>query len=118
MEVGDILSYCKTGQSFASSAICAVSRNGAYNLDPVRLGEMKNRATANAIDGDAINKVGVPKFLPCTDVPREEAKIMGSNCWEAKPANLGANIDELAHWKKCYGDLWQLKIAFEKKNYR
>lgn len=118
MEVGDILSDCKTGQSLASSAICAVSRNCADNLDPVSLGEMKNRSTANAIDGDSINKISVPEFLPCTDVPREEAKIIGSDCWEAKPANLGANIDELAHWKKCYRDLWQLKIAFEKKNHR
>ena len=32
--------------------------------------------------------------------------------------DLGANVDERAHWKKCYGALWELKVAFERKNYR
>jgi hypothetical protein len=29
-----------------------------------------------------------------------------------------ADAEGFAHWQECYGDLWQLKVAFEKKHNR
>jgi hypothetical protein len=50
--------------------------------------------------------------------PEKKAEVVRSDRREPKPANFCTDIDEVAHWKKCYGALWELKIAFEKKNYR
>ena len=48
----------------------------------------------------------------------EEAQRIGFNSGKAKPPNFNTDAERLAHWEKCYGDLWKLQIAFAEKNYR
>ena len=118
VEVRNVLSDGKTGQGFASSAVSAICGDGANDLNAVSAVEVQNRSTTDAIDSDTINKVGVSELLTGTDVARKEAKVVRSDGRETKPADLSADVNERAHWEKCYGALWKLKIDFEKKNYR
>ncbi len=118
MKMRNVLGDSQTGQYFTSSSISAVGGDGANDLDTVRFGEMEHRATADAVDSDAINEVCIPILLAGADISGEEAEVMRSDRREAKPANFRANVDERAHWKKCYGALWDLKLSFEKQNYR
>ena len=109
--MGNVLSDRKTWKGFAVLAI------GSDNADDVRRincsVEIENWAAADAGDGDAVNQI--TSGLSSADDSSEEAQRIAG---EAKPADLGTNVDERSHWKKCYGALWELKIAFEKKNYR
>ena len=118
MEVRHVLGDSEAGQYFACSSVCAVGRDGSDDLNSFRSGEMEHRAATHAIDSNSVDEVSVPVLLTGADIPGEEAEVVGSDGGEPKPANLGPDVDAAAHWKKCYGALWDLKIAFEKQNYR
>lgn len=118
MKMGNVLSDGEARQRFASSTVCAVGGNDADNLDSIGFREVQNGSSTNAIDGNPIDEVGVSKLLSGTDIPREKTECGRGNGRESEPTNLSSNIDELAHWKKCYGSLWKLKFLFEEKNYR
>jgi len=116
MKMRHILRDSETWQSLSSGAICAVGRDGADNLDALCPSEVDNRAATYPVDRHSINEVSVSELLPCANISREEAQVIGCDSRESKPPDFGANFDELSHWRKCYRDLWKLKIAFEKKN--
>ncbi len=118
MEMGNVLRDGKAGQCLTSSSVCTVCRNGADDLNSFCPGEMKDGATTNAVDCNAVNEVSIPVFLAGADIAGEETEVVRGDGGEPKPSNLGADVDGAAHWKKCYGALWDLKIAFEKQNYR
>lgn len=118
MKMRNILSYSEAGQHLTSCPISTVSGDGTNDLHPLRSSEMEHRATTDAVDSNAIDKVCVSELLTGADVAGEETEVMRSDGREPEPSDLGANVDERAHWKKCYGALWELKVAFERKNYR
>lgn len=115
MKMGNILSDSQSGQYFTGCAIGTISGNCSDDLNPVCFSEKQNGATAHPVDCNTINEVSVSPFLMGADVAREETEGLRGNGREAKPANFSANVDELAHWEKCYRQLWKLKISFEKK---
>ena len=79
---------------------------------------MENRPSTDSVDDNAVDEVGAPGVLPCANVAGKEAESVGSKSGKAKPSNLSAYVDELALWRECYGDLWKLKLAFEKEHGR
>lgn len=118
MKVRNVLSNSQAWQDFTCGAIGTIGRYSANNLYAVCPVQVQNGAAADAIDSDTINEISISEFLAGTDIPRKEAKIMRGNRGETKPAHFRADVYERAHWKKCYGAFWKLKIDFEEKNYR
>lgn len=118
MEMRNVLGDSEAGQHFASGSIGAVSGNGSDDLHAFGSGEMEHRTTADAVDSNAINEVSVPVLLAGADISGEETEVVRGDRGEPKPSDLRADVDDAAHWKKCYGALWDLKVAFEKQNYR
>jgi hypothetical protein len=79
---------------------------------------MKNRTTANAINGDSVNEVRLSASLPGTYGSRKETESVLLNAGVPEPTNVGANAAGLGQWQKSYGDFWELKIAFDKEHDR
>ena len=118
MEMRNILGDSQAGQSLAGGPVGGVGADNANNLNSLCASEVQNRAAANPVNCNPVNQVSISKILPSTDVAGKETEIVRSNGGETEPADLRANIDALAHWEQCYGDLMKLKISFEEKNYR
>ena len=76
---------------------------------------MKNRATANAINGDSVNQVRLTGRLPSTYSASKETKGVGLYGGVSEPSNIGPNVAGLVDWQQSYGTLWELKLSFEKK---
>ncbi len=79
---------------------------------------MNNGATTDAIDCDSIDEISLSGRQGGAYAAREKAQRGLLYGRIAKPANVVADAEGLAHWQKCYRDLWQLKVAFEKKHNR
>ena len=79
---------------------------------------MKNRPTAHAVDRDTVNQVGFSGFLPRTYGTGEKTERVGFNDGVAEPSDVNANSARRVHWHECYGELWKLKVAFEKEHNR
>ena len=79
---------------------------------------MKDRTAANAMDSNAVDQVGFFGRLPGAHGAREEAQRGRLYGGVSQPANVAADTARLVHWQKCYGALWQLKLAFEKQHNR
>lgn len=116
--MGNILSDSKTRKYFSCCPVCAICANRSDDLDAISSSKVQNRAATDTVDRHSVYEVSVSVLLPCADITGEETESMWSEGREPKPTDLGTNVDEAAHWKKCYGALWELKIAFEEKNYR
>ena len=61
----------------------------------------------------AINQIGLSSANFGTNCARKEALGIGLHIRESQPTNIDSDSG-LIHWRECYGDLWKLKIAFEK----
>ena len=79
---------------------------------------MKDRATTNTVNGNAVDEIGFSNCLPSTHSAVEKTKSIGFDSREAEPSNIDTNIAGLIHWQQCYGDLWKIKISFDKKHNR
>lgn len=79
---------------------------------------MKNRTPADAINGDPVNQVGFRGGWSRADSSRKETEGFGGYRRESKPAHIDANVAGALQWHERYGDLWKLKIAFEKQHNR
>ena len=79
---------------------------------------MKDRAAADAINSYSVDKVRFGDHLMGTNRTSKETEGVWLNGWEAEPSNIGADSARLVHWRECYGDLWKLKVAFEKQHNR
>jgi hypothetical protein len=78
----------------------------------------EDRPTTNPVDGNSVDKIGVPELLPSTDITGKKAQGVLLNVGETQPTHFDPYAEGRAHWEKCYGDLWKIKIAFEEKNNR
>src|SRR3990172_2913731 len=107
MKMRDILGNQKARKGFTSSTVGAILRNASNNLYAFCLGQMKNRSTADTVDGNTVNEVGLSKVLSGANDTGEEAQRIGFNSGKAKPPNFNTDAERLAHWEKCYGDLWK-----------
>lgn len=79
---------------------------------------MKNRTSADTVDCNAVNQVGVSPTLSRTYRPREEAQRGGLDSRVSEPTDINSNPAGLLLWKESYGGLWKLKMALEKQNNR
>lgn len=77
---------------------------------------MKNWSTANAVYGNPINKVGLGNLVVGAHRSREETESVHLNIWKTQPPDVRADGAGLLNWREIYGDLWKLKIAFEKQH--
>lgn len=118
MEMRNVLGNSQPRQGIAYNTVGVVSRNDTKDVHVSTGYHMEHRSATNAVDSDAVNEIGAAKLLPRTDISREEAESIGGNSRKTKPSDLRADIDELALWHECYGDLWNLKLAFEKQHRR
>ena len=46
----------------------------------------------------------------------EETQLLGINLGVSEPSSFGTDSAAVIRWKKCYGDLWKIKIAFDKEH--
>ncbi len=79
---------------------------------------MKHRAAANTVNSDTIDQVRFAVLLPRADRPSEETESVGLYTGEPQPSDVNSNAAGLVQWHQCYGDLWKLKIAFDKEHNR
>lgn len=79
---------------------------------------MKNRASTNAVDGHSVDQVRLMARRSGAHRSGEETEGMGLDRGIAEPSNLVPGVAGLVQWEHCYGDLWKLKVAFDKKHYR
>lgn len=79
---------------------------------------MKDGTTTNPIDRDPIDQISLSGLQVSAYGSREEAHGKGLYRGIPEPSNILSDVQGLAHWKECYRDLWQLKIAFEEKHNR
>jgi len=116
MEMGDILSNQKTGESFTSGTIGMVGRDDTDNLNALGFVFIEDGTTTDTVDRNTVNKISVSEFLPCADIAGEKTQSICLDIRKAEPSNFDPYSEGRAHWKECYGDLWKIKVAFEKKN--
>ena len=83
----------------------------------LELGHLVGRADAMSAR-HPVNEICLTELLSSTDAAGEKAQSELLNAGIAKPADLDPDAQRRAHWEKCYGELWQLKIAFEKEHNR
>jgi len=79
---------------------------------------MKDRTSADSINGNAINQVGMTPFLSGTDSSRKETLSPRSNSRESKPSNLGSDREQGTVWEQWYDFLWKIKMANGHQNNR
>jgi hypothetical protein len=79
---------------------------------------MKDRPAANTVDGNAVDQVRLPGGLSRTHGSSEKTEGAGLYGGIAKPPNVDADPTGHIHWQKCYRDLWELKVSFEKQHNR
>lgn len=77
---------------------------------------MKDRAPANAVDGDAVDEVRLSGRLPGAYGAGEEAQAIRLNSRITKPSDVDSNVAARVRWQESYGALWKLKVAFDKKH--
>ena len=92
MEMGNVLSDREAGQAFASSSASAIGGNRTDNLYAIGCSGEENWTTANPIDGDSVDKVGITVFLPRTDVPRKERQSVLRNSRVSEPSDLNTHV--------------------------
>lgn len=79
---------------------------------------MKDRAPADAVNGNAVDEVRLSGLLPGAHSARKEAQHVGLYDRVTEPADIDADTARLLHWHKCYRELWELKAAFNKQHNR
>jgi hypothetical protein len=85
------------------------------DLNVIEIGTMKNRAATYPINCDAIDKVRLPIALRGAYRASEKTQRILLDSGVSQPADVKPDTARLIHWQQCYGDLWKLKLAFEKK---
>ena len=79
---------------------------------------MKNWPAANTIDRNSVDEIRPTRDGSGAHGAREKAQQFLRQSGVAKPSNVGSDTAGLVQWQKRYGELWKLKIAFEKKHNR
>lgn len=79
---------------------------------------MKNWPAADAIDGNSVDQVPLSGLLTGAESSSEEAERIRLYVRKSQPANVDADAVGLVRWRQAYGDLWKLKVAFEKEHDR
>ena len=79
---------------------------------------MKDWPAADAIDGNAVDEVRLSGLLTGAKSTSEEAERIRLYVRKSQPSDVDADAIGLARWHESYGDLWKLKIAFEKEHDR
>ena len=118
VKMRDICSDSQSREIFTSCSVTDISRNRSDYLDSVSVGQMKDRTSADSINGNAINQVGMTPFLSGTDSSRKETLSPRSNSRESKPSNLGSDREQGTVWEQWYDFLWKIKMANGHQNNR
>ena len=90
MEMRDVLSIKKSGETVPSSPVSPITRHRPDNLDSVSVRNVENRASTNSVNSHTINEVIISSSG--TNTPSKEAEGVGFNSGESKPSNLGTNF--------------------------
>lgn len=77
---------------------------------------MEHRAATDAVNRDAIHQIRSSKAG--ANSSREKTERVWFNNGESDPSNVDSNAASRARWHECYGQFWELKIAFEKEHNR
>lgn len=77
---------------------------------------MKNRPAANTIYGDSVDEICVVGGAMRANGSGKKAKLVGLDGGEPDPADFRSDFARRAHWRHCYGDMWKLKVAFDKEH--
>ncbi len=72
VEMGNILSNKEAGECFSGCSIGLVGGNCADDLDSFSFSQEENRTSADSINCNSINKVGVSELLSCADVTEQK----------------------------------------------
>lgn len=79
---------------------------------------MENRTTADAVNGDTVDQISLSAAQMGAYRSSKEAQCERLYGGVSEPADIHTDAERLAHWQKCYRDLWQLKLSFEKEHNR
>ena len=76
---------------------------------------MNNRTTAHTVNRDSVDQVSLSSRKGSAYAAGEETEGRLLYGRITEPADVMADAEGITHWQKCYGDLWKVKVAFEKK---
>lgn len=121
MKVGDILRHRQSGKRLACVTVDDVRGNcshDSYGVDSFGRGGIEYRSTTDAANGNAVYEVHMPTINPRTDVPREEAELLRTNCRIPEPPNLDSDRQSRFNWEEFYRLAWKDKMARRKEDDR
>lgn len=116
MEMGNILRDGESRQDISGGAVAHVGRDSSDKLDSFGINGIDNRATADSVDGDPVNEVGM--LTSSADVSRKEAESVSRKSRIPEPPNLGSNVKRGSSWEEWYKLLWKAKVSRRKENHR
>ncbi len=77
---------------------------------------MKNWPAADPVDGNPVDQIPLSGLLTGADRASEEAERIRLYVRKSQPSYVDPDAVGLARWHQAYGDLWKLKIAFDKEH--
>src|SRR5262245_55848814 len=116
MEMRNVPRNGQPRQGITGCSVTNIGRNSADDLNTIRFGAVNDRPTAHSIDRDAIDKVGVHRFLPGADLTGKETQCASGHSGEPEPADLCPDGERVGSWEEWYRRIWQLKVARWSKN--
>lgn len=117
MKMSHLLSVGEARKGLSDPSVGLVCGHDTDNLSAVVV-DNEDGTTADPVDCNAINDVGLPKLLAGTYAAREKAERVRLNSGKSKPPSLPADVDRSSDWQQWYGRLWKLKIALQEKDHR
>ena len=87
-------------------------------LHAISVGGIQYGTTADTVNGNSVNQIGVSGLLPCADASGEKAKCVRSDGGEAKPPNIRTDIQRSRDWEEWYRTIWKLKVSGRYQNHR
>src|SRR5258708_29875180 len=116
MKMRDITRDGQSGESVTCSSIGAVCGDRTDELNAVRGGRVYDGPSADAINRNSVDEIGVLGVLSRAHVTREKAQGVDANGRKSQPSHVGANGQLTVSWQQVYDALWQAKIFGREKN--
>jgi len=118
MKMRNILSNKKTRKRLSCRSVCVVGGNNTNNLHTVCFVFVKDRPTADTVDRNSVDKVGVSGLLSGTDISGKEAQCILLNVGVTHPTDFRTDSERITEGVKRYGDFREINRTSEEDYHR